>query len=162
MTSVSASAGGYVSFFPCAAGRPEASSLNYAPSQVVGNSVIVGTGGGVLCAYVSARTHLVLDIVGVFVAPLAPLEPDAGVPSGADAAAGGRTDAGVRDGTDAGASRPGGGGGCGCVVSSLRDAHEANPASWAFVALVVLGLARRRRARSAQRLSPYFATSLPR
>ncbi len=132
VTSVSASDPGFVSFYPCAAGRLEASSLNYAAGAVVANSVIVGTGDGRLCAYVSARTHLLVDIVGVFVPPSPPPTPDAGVPpdpdagvsadpdAGAsadpDAAVAAGTDASVSAGTDASVSA-----GTDASVSAARD-----------------------------------------
>ncbi len=60
-------AAGYVTVFPCAAARPTTSTLNFAAGQTVANSVIVGVGaGGKVCAYSTARTHIVADYAGYF------------------------------------------------------------------------------------------------
>ncbi len=58
---------GFAGVFPCATGWPGTSNLNFAYGQTVANAVLVGTGGGSLCVYSSGRTHLIIDLTGVFV-----------------------------------------------------------------------------------------------
>ena len=57
--------GGFLTVFPC--GRPmlTTSNLNFAPGDVLANSVIAKLGrDGRVCIYTSATTHLVLDAAG--------------------------------------------------------------------------------------------------
>lgn len=62
-TAVGPSERGYVTLFPCDGPRPLASSLNFGPGEVVGNSGIVKLAAdGTLCAYTFVETHLVLDV----------------------------------------------------------------------------------------------------
>jgi PKD repeat protein len=60
--------GGYVTVFPCAAAVPYASNLNFSTGQTVANSVLgtVGTGGKI-CFYVTATTHLIIDVNAAYV-----------------------------------------------------------------------------------------------
>jgi hypothetical protein len=56
---------GFLTVFPCDAGQPNASNLNYGPGTNVANAVIakLGTDGDV-CIYTFAVTHLVVDVAG--------------------------------------------------------------------------------------------------
>jgi hypothetical protein len=64
VTAASATAGGYVTVYPCGTDRPLASNLNVAAGQTVANAVVVPLGGGQACFYSSAPLHLVADIAG--------------------------------------------------------------------------------------------------
>ena len=65
LTAVDPTDAGFLTVFPCSAGRPNASNLNYAPSTNVANAVItkLGTNGDV-CIYTFAATDLVADAAG--------------------------------------------------------------------------------------------------
>ena len=67
VTVTQAQGAGFVTVFPCGAGRPNASNLNYVTGSTVPNNVIakIGTGGKV-CLYVSDATHLLVDVSGYF------------------------------------------------------------------------------------------------
>ena len=69
VTVVDPEAAGFVTVYPCGATQPTASNLNYAPGVgvVVPNAVMakVGTAGQV-CVFVSASTHLIVDVNGFF------------------------------------------------------------------------------------------------
>ena len=67
VTAVGASGDGFVTVFPCGSDRPNASNLNFTAGSVTPNAVItqIGTGGNV-CLFVSAATHLVVDVNGYF------------------------------------------------------------------------------------------------
>lgn len=69
---------GFISLYPCNAPRPDTSSLNFTAGRTVANLAIVPTGGGSLCAYTTGRTHLLIDLVGLFVPPPSPPAVDAG------------------------------------------------------------------------------------
>jgi hypothetical protein len=60
---------GFVTVFPCGGSMPLASNLNYVADQTVANSVTatIGTAGRV-CLYLSAATHLVVDVNAAFAA----------------------------------------------------------------------------------------------
>ena len=56
--------GGYVTVYPCATGRPDASSINFANGQIVPNAVIIPVGAGDICFHVYGSVHLVVDVYG--------------------------------------------------------------------------------------------------
>jgi len=67
VTAVGPGAGGFVTVFPCDAGRPNASNLNYAAGVTVGNSVIAKVAAnGTVCLYVYGTTDVVVDVNGWF------------------------------------------------------------------------------------------------
>jgi CSLREA domain-containing protein len=67
VTATDATNAGFVTVFPCGQAQPLASSLNYLAGQIVPNSVIAKVGsGGTVCLFVSADTHLVVDVDGYF------------------------------------------------------------------------------------------------
>ncbi len=78
VTVIDAAAGGYTTVFPCDAGRPNASHLNFAARQTIANTVIVKLSAvGSVCVYTSAATHMLIDANGASPAgssyvPLAP------------------------------------------------------------------------------------------
>jgi hypothetical protein len=58
-------AAGFVTLYPCAAGRPNASSLNFAAGQTIANSFVsVADAEGFVCVYAMADTHVIVDVVG--------------------------------------------------------------------------------------------------
>ena len=58
-------AAGFVTLYPCAAGRPTASSLNFAAGQTIANSFVsVVDSDGFVCVYSMAPTHVIVDVVG--------------------------------------------------------------------------------------------------
>ena len=66
-TVTEAAAAGYLTVYPCDAGRPTASNLNFVAGQTVANLVTVGLSAqGTICAYASARTELVADLFGFY------------------------------------------------------------------------------------------------
>ncbi|MFO0559744.1 MAG: MYXO-CTERM sorting domain-containing protein [Polyangiales bacterium] len=166
ITSVDAAANGFVTAFPCGMSTPNTSSLNYTQGVVGGSAVIAPLGAGRLCIFSAQRTHLVVDLLGVWVptagsTPTDPmnmpdvpedpgdLDPDAG--SGSDASAP------VRDSSasnDSGASRndssidagttPPAIAGCGCRTV----APSTSRSTLALAAIALAATARRRRARS--------------
>jgi hypothetical protein len=66
VTSVSASAAGFVTLYPCGIKRPGTSSLNFGQGEVRPNNAIVGITNGQLCVYSSADTDVIIDITGAF------------------------------------------------------------------------------------------------
>ena len=55
---------GFVSVFPCDAGRPNAAHLNFVANQTVSNTVIADLDAdGEVCLYTMAGTHLVVDVL---------------------------------------------------------------------------------------------------
>ena len=78
LVAVGATRPGFLTAFPCGSDVPNTSSLNYPPNQAVANMSItsVGTNGN-LCVYANSRTHLIVDIVGVWthIAALQPPPP---------------------------------------------------------------------------------------
>jgi Repeat of unknown function (DUF5650) len=67
VTAVDAAADGFATVFPCGLARPNASNLNYVAGRTRANAAIakIGTGGKV-CVFVSAATHLIVDVNGLF------------------------------------------------------------------------------------------------
>jgi hypothetical protein len=58
---------GVITVFPCEAGRPTASNLNYVSNTNVANMVITKiAAGGRVCLFNTAATHLVVDVTGYF------------------------------------------------------------------------------------------------
>ena len=56
---------GFLTVYPCAAGRPDTSSLNYVPGEVVANFVIVQPdAAGKVCVFTYGRTHVIVDVLG--------------------------------------------------------------------------------------------------
>ena len=56
---------GYVTLYPCDGPPPNASNLNFVTGETRANSAVVRLAStGVVCAYTSARTQLVIDVVG--------------------------------------------------------------------------------------------------
>jgi len=68
LTAVSPAADGFASIGPCS-GIGGASAINYKDSVTKANHVIVGLGDGNLCLTTYGRTHILMDILGVFVPP---------------------------------------------------------------------------------------------
>lgn len=65
LTAADARSLGFLTAYPCASGRPDTSSLNYSPGDVVANFVIVQPDtAGKVCVYTFGRTHVVVDAVG--------------------------------------------------------------------------------------------------
>lgn len=67
ITTVEPGDDGFVTAFPCGSATPATSSLNYTRGQVRGAAVVSALGGGRLCLFSRARTHLVVDLLGVWV-----------------------------------------------------------------------------------------------
>jgi hypothetical protein len=66
-TVVPSSVLGYLTLFPTAVTRPITSTLNAADGALTSNAAIVSAGlNGAISAYVTERTHLILDITGYF------------------------------------------------------------------------------------------------
>ncbi|MGZ4765117.1 MAG: hypothetical protein ACXVH5_04760 [Ilumatobacteraceae bacterium] len=58
---------GFLTVYPCDAGRPEASNLNFTKSQTVPNLVTVKlSASGTVCLFAQHTTHLVADVAGYF------------------------------------------------------------------------------------------------
>jgi hypothetical protein len=56
---------GFLTAYPCLAGRPETSNLNYVRGDVVANFVIVEPdANGDVCVYALTSTHVVVDLLG--------------------------------------------------------------------------------------------------
>jgi hypothetical protein len=64
-TAIRPDLGGYVTVFPCGVSRPDASTLNYAPGQVVANGATIKLGtGGKICVYSHQAMDLIVDVTG--------------------------------------------------------------------------------------------------
>ena len=66
LTADAAETWGYLTVYPCDDQVPEASSVNYGPSEAVAGSAYVGTSGGAICVYTSARARVIVDLQGRF------------------------------------------------------------------------------------------------
>ena len=66
VVAVKPTAAGYLTAFPAGAARPVASSLNFAPGQIISNSVTVGLGpnGAIGLFNYAGSTNVVVDIAG--------------------------------------------------------------------------------------------------
>jgi hypothetical protein len=60
LTADAAETDGYLTVYPCADVVPEASSVNYGPVEAVAGSAYVGTAGGAICVYTSARARVIV------------------------------------------------------------------------------------------------------
>lgn len=95
LTAVSAAERGFVTAFPCGAGVPNTSSLNFPTDAAVGALTVSSLGAGSLCVFSSVRTHLIVDVLGVWTgAASTPAMPPDPVDDGDDLPPEG-TDAGV-------------------------------------------------------------------
>ncbi len=117
---------GFVTLYPCAAGLPSTSNLNYRAGQTIANAVLVGLGDGRLCLNSTGRTHVVIDLTGVLVGPPpvvdagSPDSPDGGLPIGGGAGGGGGAAGGGAAPDDPGAMTGAGVAGCGCGTGPLE------------------------------------------
>jgi hypothetical protein len=66
LTATSPAADGFITVAPCAAARPDVSTLNMTAGATVANLVEVGAAGGEICVYSSVRTDVLIDLVGTF------------------------------------------------------------------------------------------------
>jgi len=67
VTAAGSDGGGFVTVWPCGAGRPNASNLNVGNADTRPNLVVSKVGdGGRICLYTSSATHLVVDFEGWF------------------------------------------------------------------------------------------------
>ncbi len=66
VTATAPAADGFVTVAPCAAPRPDVSTLNFLAGATVANLVEVGAANGEICVYSSARTDVLIDLVGTF------------------------------------------------------------------------------------------------
>ena len=67
VTVTDAAGPGFVTVYPCGSQQPLASNLNFVAKTAVANAVIAKIGGaGQVCIYVSAATHVVVDVNGFF------------------------------------------------------------------------------------------------
>jgi hypothetical protein len=56
---------GFLTAYPCAAGRPQTSNLNFGAGDVVANFVVVQPDDqGAVCIYAHSATHVVVDVMG--------------------------------------------------------------------------------------------------
>lgn len=56
---------GFITVWPCAQGRPNASNLNYLAGQTIANNVLTSPGASSkICLFASAATHAIVDIAG--------------------------------------------------------------------------------------------------
>jgi len=67
LTAVGATTPGFLAAHPCGDGKPKTSSLNFSPGGAIGTHATSSIGAdNALCLYASARTHAIIDIVGVW------------------------------------------------------------------------------------------------
>jgi MYXO-CTERM domain-containing protein len=78
VTVTDAAAPGYVTTFPCGTSAPATSTLNFPADRAVGGLTSTAVGDGALCLFSSVRAHVIVDLLGVWVAAPPPM-PDAGV-----------------------------------------------------------------------------------
>jgi hypothetical protein len=65
LTALGAEAPGFATAYPCADGRPEASTLNVVPGGVVANAAIIAPDAdGLICVYALSTMHLIVDVMG--------------------------------------------------------------------------------------------------
>jgi len=68
VTAVNAAEPGFLTLYPRNAERPNASNVNYAPNDVVANTVIAAVGGGgMACLFALSNVDVIVDIAGYFV-----------------------------------------------------------------------------------------------
>jgi hypothetical protein len=68
VTSVDSASPGFLTAWDCADPQPGTSIQNPVPGSVIGSSVVVGV-RGTLCLYVLSTSHVVVDIMGVWIRP---------------------------------------------------------------------------------------------
>lgn len=69
LTAIDAGAGGYLTASACDGARPEVSSVNFAPREVVAGSAYVPVGAsGKICVYASTPVDVLVDLTGTFAA----------------------------------------------------------------------------------------------
>ncbi len=66
LTAVGATSGGFVTAFPCGTPVPGTSSLNFPADRAVGALTVSTLGRGALCVFANTRTHLIVDVLGVW------------------------------------------------------------------------------------------------
>ena len=65
IVAVNPSAPGYLTAYPCSAGLPDTSTVNYVDRQTVANNTIAAlSGAGQLCVWTYAETDILVDITG--------------------------------------------------------------------------------------------------
>jgi dienelactone hydrolase len=73
VTATDASAGGFVTVFPCGSPPPTASNVNLDAASTVPNAVVTKIGPrGTVCVFTSSPTHIVIDLQGWFIGDGAP------------------------------------------------------------------------------------------
>ncbi len=117
ITAVGATDAGFLSAYACGGDVPSTSSLNFKAGGAIGALSVAALGPeGSLCVYAHSRTHLLVDLLGVWVhddslipppPPITPVEgePDPIPPAGTGAKRGSGNDSGCsihRLGTNAG------------------------------------------------------------
>ncbi len=60
------SASGFATVYPCQATLPPVSNVNFVAGQTVANLVQTGSAGGSVCVFSSVRSHLIIDLQGVY------------------------------------------------------------------------------------------------
>jgi hypothetical protein len=127
---------GFLTAYPCGGAVPNTSSLNFPPTldAVAAVTVMPVSAEGELCVFASGRTHLIVDLLGVWVhaddeAPDPdPTEPDPGDEGDDLPPESGEGDPGAEDGADAGPG-PGDAGDAGSAADADRgrDALRDGP-----------------------------------
>jgi subtilisin-like proprotein convertase family protein len=71
VTSVESALGGYLALYPSDATLPLVANSNYVPNEIINNVFTVGLGepDGAFKIYVSATTHVVIDVTGYYAPP---------------------------------------------------------------------------------------------
>ena len=70
LTAIDAPQAGYLTAYPCADGRPNASNVNVTSGRVVANAAIIAPDdAGTICVFSLSSTHLIVDLVGTIGAP---------------------------------------------------------------------------------------------
>ena len=137
---------GYVSLFPCGFDPPLSSSANFGPGRTVISTVAFSAlGEGKVCLYARNRSHLVVDLQGVWVPTPGAPPPTTGPPPEdpnppSDPVPEPMGPDGSVPGADGGSSEPGDSveSGCGCATGGV-------PGSALPIGLALFALTRRRR-----------------
>ena len=65
LTVVNAEAAGFGTVYPCSAGRPDTSNINFTTGQTIANFAVVRPdGNGEICVYSSAAADILVDVMG--------------------------------------------------------------------------------------------------
>ncbi|MBN8615563.1 MAG: hypothetical protein J0L92_33515, partial [Deltaproteobacteria bacterium] len=67
LATISPGTRGFLTAFPCGLGVPGTSSLNFDADDPIAAVSVSATGGGSLCVFSNSRTHLIVDLLGVWV-----------------------------------------------------------------------------------------------